>query len=470
VVPNPRITDQRGYFEALFRNSPVAIVVLDSHHKVVSLNPAFKKLFGFSLSDLSGRSLDDFIADRATKEEARSLTDQVQDGGAISTVGKRKKKNGKLVDVEIKGVPVIIKGSQVGALGLYIDISEQIKVQQNLAQSQIRYKSLFDYSPVALWEEDWSAGKERIDYFRKKKITDLSAFFEKHPREKDAFLKVVRAINFNQGAEKLFAAKSNSELVKNFHKTFTNDSFRFFIDALCAFYAGKSNWSAEAEMKTITGETKKLSMLASIPPFAEQSWELVYLSALDVTETRYLQDKLSETFQKMEVLAMTDELTGLLNRRAISARLEAEISRCMRGGGSIGVALVDLDKLKTINDTFGHMGGDQAIKETAIIIREGIRKYDMAGRWGGDEFLILFPGLTPEIAKDLGRRICNAVKSRKTKVDGQTIDLAISMGIYIFEGNQGAALPSEVVAKTDAALYDAKSQGRNRAIVRTGPL
>lgn len=152
---------QSKYFEALFLNSPIAIITLDSEHRVVSLNPAFEKLFGYSLKDLKGERIDKFITDGDAYTQAKTYTEIVQGGGAIQEQGKRMRKDGKLVDVEIRGVPVVIDGDQMGALGMYIDVTDRLRTQRKLAQSQARYKSLFDHSPIALWEEDWSIVMEK---------------------------------------------------------------------------------------------------------------------------------------------------------------------------------------------------------------------------------------------------------------------------------------------------------------------
>jgi len=132
---------QKQYFEDLVLNNPVAIVTLDTHHDIVSCNPAFVQLYGYSESEVVGRNLDDLIATETTKSEAVDITERVLKGGALRHIGRRRRKDGTLVDVEVLGVPVVVEGKLVGLMGLYHDISELSRARQaaeeaNSAKSQ----------------------------------------------------------------------------------------------------------------------------------------------------------------------------------------------------------------------------------------------------------------------------------------------------------------------------------------------
>ncbi len=132
---------QKQYFEDLVLNNPVAIVTLDTHHDIVSCNPAFVQLYGYGESEVVGRNLDDLIATETTKSEAVDITERVLKGGALRHIGRRRRKDGTLVDVEVLGVPVVVEGKLVGLMGLYHDISELSRARQaaeeaNSAKSQ----------------------------------------------------------------------------------------------------------------------------------------------------------------------------------------------------------------------------------------------------------------------------------------------------------------------------------------------
>jgi PAS domain S-box-containing protein len=115
---------QKQYFEDLVSNSPVAIVVLDRDHHIISCNPAFETLFGYAPREAVGRDLDDLISTEATRAEAVGYTQHVLEQGPVHGMGRRRRRDGSLVDVEILGVPVVVDGELVGLMGLYHDISE----------------------------------------------------------------------------------------------------------------------------------------------------------------------------------------------------------------------------------------------------------------------------------------------------------------------------------------------------------
>ncbi|HXV85343.1 MAG TPA: GAF domain-containing protein [Gemmatimonadales bacterium] len=132
---------QREYFETLVSNSPVAIVVLDAEHRIVSCNPAFEKLFGYARAEASGQDLDELISTEATRAEAVGYTRAALDH-AVHGIGRRRRKDGSVVDVEVLGVPVIVSGTRVGLMGLYHDITELLQARRD-AEAASTAKSQF---------------------------------------------------------------------------------------------------------------------------------------------------------------------------------------------------------------------------------------------------------------------------------------------------------------------------------------
>jgi diguanylate cyclase (GGDEF)-like protein/PAS domain S-box-containing protein len=132
VERTEEILEQKQFYEALMLNSPIAIVTLNSDHRIQACNPAFEKLFGYTQNDILGKELDGLITDTDTHQEANHLTRKVISGEMIKKTTRRRRKDGTLVDVEVSGVPVLVNGHQIGVLALYNDISEQIKVEEYL--------------------------------------------------------------------------------------------------------------------------------------------------------------------------------------------------------------------------------------------------------------------------------------------------------------------------------------------------
>ena len=126
------ITQQKQFFEALVQNSPIAIVTLNNEHCILSCNPAFESLYGYSQSEVLGKDLDELIAIPTMNEEAVNLTQKVLDGETVEQMGQRKRKDGTLIDTEIYGVPVLLDDQQIGVLAMYNDVSERVKTEKHL--------------------------------------------------------------------------------------------------------------------------------------------------------------------------------------------------------------------------------------------------------------------------------------------------------------------------------------------------
>jgi len=158
--------------------------------------------------------------------------------------------------------------------------------------------------------------------------------------------------------------------------------------------------------------------------------------------------------------ARTDTLTGLLNRRALQDRLNEELARAVRHRLPLSVLLVDVDKLKELNDRAGHRTGDLALQETASAVRTGSRIEDVCARWGGDEFVVLAPATGRDEALRLAERI------RLTAGLNRPEGLTVSIGVVTLDPGRPYSSPDALMSHADAALYEAKALGRNRAVAR----
>lgn len=164
---------------------------------------------------------------------------------------------------------------------------------------------------------------------------------------------------------------------------------------------------------------------------------------------------------------LTDFLTGWHNRRYLHARLSEELSRAQRQGSILVCLVIDLDKFKEINDRYGHLAGDTALREAAQRVDAQIRGSDAAARFGGDEFVVLAPGISIEQAAALAERIRSSVAESPVELsDGVTCAMSVSIGVASIQLSREErtleAHGQRLLAEADAALYRAKSLGRNR--------
>jgi diguanylate cyclase len=172
--------------------------------------------------------------------------------------------------------------------------------------------------------------------------------------------------------------------------------------------------------------------------------------------------ELQQALATIRVLAQVDELTRLSNRRHVFELLKAEQVRCVRSGEPLSVVLIDLDHFKAVNDHHGHAVGDAVLREFAQALREGLRESDGAGRWGGEEFLLVMPGMPASAAAAFVDRLHGVVARRV--LDPTLPDLRVSFSAGVSECGVGEVV-QDAIGRADHALYQAKDAGRGRTVV-----
>jgi diguanylate cyclase (GGDEF)-like protein len=173
---------------------------------------------------------------------------------------------------------------------------------------------------------------------------------------------------------------------------------------------------------------------------------------------------------QLRIQATHDGLTGMLNREAIQRVLTEEMARARRESRTVAVALIDLDHFKRINDSYGHLAGDEALRWFAAAVGAAIRPYDHAGRYGGEEFLVVLTEIPREAIEQRLVSLHAAFSNLPVSVRGSQFRVDCSMGATVFDPTDGAASVESLLAIADEALYAAKAAGRNRVVFRApGP-
>ncbi|NJD54881.1 MAG: diguanylate cyclase [Nitrospirae bacterium] len=189
---------------------------------------------------------------------------------------------------------------------------------------------------------------------------------------------------------------------------------------------------------------------------------LVILSSGIALFAKKLFRGISEERKAVETMAMTDELTGLYNRRHLLARFSEEMERVKRVGSHLCCIMGDIDHFKSINDELGHPTGDRVLQETALLMRRELRPYDLLGRFGGEEFLVVLPNTDVEEAGKLAERLRKIIREQLAEnanlPEGRAVTMSI--GITCFHGTDRTV--DDVIKRADENLYRAKAKGRDR--------
>lgn len=191
------------------------------------------------------------------------------------------------------------------------------------------------------------------------------------------------------------------------------------------------------------------------------SWISARIAADVMAKLDAAGNELTRQKEAAEALARTDALTGLANRRAFDEALEREIRHALRYDTPLALVVTDIDRFKSINDAYGHHGGDQVLKCFARTLLASVRDVDLVGRWGGEEFVILMPGTNLDEALQAAERMRQAVMEQPARVaDGRRCPSTAGFGVAAFSPAEPAV--DVLLGHADAALYRAKENGRNR--------
>lgn len=180
---------------------------------------------------------------------------------------------------------------------------------------------------------------------------------------------------------------------------------------------------------------------------------------------KYLSGNNIESLYHEEIYRMTiwDGLTQIANKRHLMDHLEKELARCQRYNRALSLVMFDIDHFKNVNDTYGHLTGDYVLKEIADILRNRIRKEELFARYGGEEFVVVLPESDTKVAARFAEIIRSKVEDHVFNFEGQQIRVTISVGVASMDDEMKA--PSDLVKRSDEALYEAKRLGRNRVVV-----
>jgi two-component system cell cycle response regulator len=191
--------------------------------------------------------------------------------------------------------------------------------------------------------------------------------------------------------------------------------------------------------------------------------ELIARVRTQLRKKRYA-DRLRHNVQLSLEMAITDQLTGLHNRRYMSRHLDTLIASALKSGRPLAFLIFDIDHFKTVNDTHGHDIGDEVLREFAGRIGANVRGIDLACRYGGEEFVVVMPDTDIQFASTVAERLRSSVETTPFTISRAPHKLNITISIGIAESDKGEDTAEKLLHRADQALYRAKRDGRNRVV------
>ena len=266
---------------------------------------------------------------------------------------------------------------------------------------------------------------------------------------------------WNQGAESIFGFKQEEIIGEELHKLITPDYYYADYEKAMPEFRKTGNGrfiGKIAEMRALRKDRTSLTVELSLTSVKlGDEWNAIGIMR-DISDRIAAEKELIKAYKKLDVLAHTDHLTQLSNRLDMMEKLNYERTRFERSGQPFSIAIGDLDGFKKINDTYGHLAGDEVLSKVSEILKSSVRKQDVVGRWGGEEFILMYPKTSLEGAMIVTEKIRKIIDEFEFEYEDNTIHASITFGVTTYDHEMEI---DECIKIADTALYHGKEKGKN---------
>lgn len=424
-------TEERNRLNAILSNAGVGIMLADRYARHVDVNRRWCRIFGYERNEVRGKLS---IRSIVHPDEAVSLGEHFStllSGKKTSRTQERRflRKDGRVFWGLISTSTVKnAAGEHMWVVGMITDIDEQKRIEEALRESEERLRFITENTHDIVWQLD----------------RDLR-------------------FTYINGADERMRGYVREEVIgRNFKEIITPAGYPIVDQAMQRRLkhtnreSGKGAESFEVEMFCKDGSLVWVEINST--PIHDKSGQIVgYIGVTRDATQRH------KTHERLREQTIRDPLTGLFNRRFLDESMERELSRAKRDNLPLALAMIDIDRFKNLNDTYGHQAGDEVLKRLGKLIQNGARSADLPCRYGGEEFLLVLPNMTLERAAERAQQWRTAFADEKIRFGGTTLSATFSVGVaaYPEHGNSSDVL----IRAADQALYTAKGSGRNRVVV-----
>ncbi len=415
-----QVAEERQFFEDVLDSIQHLVSVKDSERKVLHLNRFFEKYTGISRSDAIGNPIAGFFERELAERLHRDDTDVFERGETVRVERKLPAANGSVGTFLTERSPLRrADGSVYGIVTVGVDISDRLAAERDLAEARTLFETAFLNAPNGMALVALNGRFLRVN----PAMSDLTGY----PAEELTELKVADITH--------------------------PDDMKEQVDLVNRALAGEfQSYSLEKRFATKSEETVWLVLAVSL--VSDESGEPLYVIA---QTTNISERKQVEVDLRSEV--GRDPLTGLANRRQLESALDLLLDKCRREGTVASLLIMDFDDFKQVNDRHGHEAGDGILRFIAQELRGQIRATDLAGRIGGDEFVLLLDGVIAERAGQMATELMDHFDT--VTYDPEGLNLACSASVGSAGIDAGTSGPQEALREADLAMYEAKRRRRS---------
>jgi len=421
------ITDTKDFLENVFKTTLDGIMISDSKGYVARINRAIEKMLGYAEEEIVGKHTAElFSQDEHHVEIGMRMLTELRAKGFIKDFEYCcVRKDGSLCPIELNITMLKdSEGNRAGAVSVIRDITERKQAEKLLREAEERYRTVVENTGQIIYDYDVASG--RIQWCGA--IQAITGFTP------EAF----QNIDINAWGENIHPDDRKSSRI------LLDQAMRDRIPYDAGYRFGRFNgtycYIEDRGLFLYDENGKAYRMLGTLR---------------DVTERKQMEEEI-------RALSLTDELTGLYNRRGFLTLADQQFKVAARWQSDIPLIFADLDGMKWINDNLGHLVGDQALIETATILKNTFRKSDIIARIGGDEFVTLALGVTDTTSLTIINRIQEEIKSLNIQKN-RSFKLSISTGIAYFDPQFPCSV-DELIAQADKSMYKHKQSKRGFSI------
>ena len=417
-------------FRTLIDNSSDAVEVMDpATLRLLDINETGCRELGYSREEMLSMKITD-IDPTFNADLKKVIEEQIRKTGAARFETSHRRKDGSTFPVEVSAKLVVL--DKPYALNISRDITERKLAEQALIKSETEFRAVTTAAQDAILMIDdeglivsWNPAAERILGFS----------------EKDAI---------GRDAHELLAPS-------RYHADFKK-GFALFRETGTGAVIGKT-----LELEALRKDGLEFPVELSISAIRiNERWHAVGI-VRDITERRLAEAKLQKLQEQLRDQAVRDSLTGLYNRRYLDETIKRELDRAERNNLPVGIVMCDLDHFKLVNDTHGHLAGDEVLRVFAELLKKHARGSDIVCRFGGEEFVMFLPDMPPAVAYQRAEQLRTELAAKRITLGAAIIQVTASFGVAAFPEN-GKTMDS-LIRAVDAAMYQAKETGRDRVVV-----